>query len=251
MKKIFFLFFILCSTTVFAQENVFYVAAKTGLNIRETPAIAAKVLGKIPYAAKISLTEASEESKRVDVEGFIGYWKKVTYNDKTGYIIDTYLLPYPPPKADTKTMKEYLSQISIVFGDSLVINNGSMNNVEEGGSQLIKQLYKNGGEWHEFLGYEYNSMTYLVPGLTMQQAFLLIRLLPEFADYIGDKDEFITANKKVKKKGREYEYKVEKEIFVNIPWIEKIRIDFEDGAIYRFELYQIDNQIVIFYGAGV
>ena len=94
-------------------------------------------------------------------------------------------------------------------------------------------------------------MTYFVPGLTMQQAFLLIRLLPEFADYIGDKDEFITANKKVKKKGREYEYKVEKEIFVNIPWIEKIRIDFEDGAIYRFELYQIDNQIVIFYGAGV
>ena len=251
MKKVFFLVFIICSLTAFAQENAFYVAAKTGLNIREKPQATAKVLGKIPYAAKISLQEASEESKRVDVEGFIGYWKKVTYNDKTGYIIDAYLFPYPPPNAGVKTMKEYLSQISIVFGDSLVITNGSLENVEEGGSQLIKQFYKNGGEWHEFQGYEYNSMTYFIPGLTMQQAFLLIRLLPEFVDYIGERDEFITVNKKIKKSGKEYEYKVEKEIFGDIPWIEKIKIGFEDGAIYNFEMFQIDNQIVIFYGAGV
>lgn len=251
MKKNFFLVFIIFSLTVSAQENFFYVAAKTGLNIREKPQAAAKVMGKIPYAAKISLQEAGEQSKRVDVEGFIGYWKKVTYNDKTGYIIDAYLLPYPPPKADIKTMKEYLSQVSAVFGDSLVIITGSLDNVEEGGSQLIKQFYKNGGEWHEFQGYEYNSMTYFIPGLTIQQAFLLIRLLPEFADYIGEKDEFITSNKKVKKNGKEYEYKVEKEIFADIPWIEKIKIGFEDGAIYNFEMFQIDNQIVIFYGAGV
>jgi hypothetical protein len=251
MKKILVFVFIVFSTTVSAQENAFYVAAKAGLNIREKPEPTATILGKIPYAAKISSQEVSEESKRIDVEGFIGYWKKVTYNDKTGYIIDAYLLPCPPPKTDTKTMKEYLSQISIVFGDSLVINNGSMNNVEEGGSQLIKQLYKNGGEWHDYQGYEYNSMTYFIPGFTMHQAFLLIRLLPEFTEYIGEKDEFITADKKVKKKGREYEYKVEKEVYANIPWIGKIRIDFEDGAIYSFEMFQIDNQIVIFYGAGV
>ena len=148
-------------------------------------------------------------------------------------------------------MKEYLSQISVVFGDSLVIITGTMNNVEEGGSQLIKQLYKNGGEWHEFQGYEYNSMTYFIPGFTMQQAFLLLRLIPEFADYIGEKDEFITANKKVKKNDKEYEYKVEKEIFGDTPWIDKIKIGFEDGAIYDFEMFQIDNQIIIFYGAGV
>ena len=101
------------------------MAAKTGLNIREKPETTAKVLDKIPYAAKISLQEASEESKRINTEGFIGYWRKVTYNNKTGYIIDAYLLPYPPPKGGTKTMKEYLSQISVAFGDSLVINNGN------------------------------------------------------------------------------------------------------------------------------
>lgn len=250
MKEIFLFVLLFYSVKTPAQENIFYVAARTGLNIREKPETTARVLDKIPYAGKISL-QASEQNKRINTEGFIGYWRKVTYNNKSGYIIDTYLLPYPPPSAGIKTIKEYLSQISIAFGDSLVIRDGTMNNVEEGGSQLIKQLYKNGGEWHEFLGYEYNSMTYFIPGLTMQQAFLLVRLIPEFADYIGEKDEYITVTKKVKKKDKEYEYKVEKEIFGDTPWINKIKIDFEDGAIYNFEMFQIDNQVVIFYGSGV
>jgi hypothetical protein len=205
MKEIFLFVFLFYSVKTPAQENIFYVAARSGLNIREKPETTARVLDKIPYAGKISLQEASEQNKRVSTEGFIGYWRKVTYNNKSGYIIDTYLLPYPPPQAEVKTLKEYLSQISIVFGDSLVINNATQDNVEEGGSQLIKQLYKNGGEWHEFLGYEYNSLTYFIPGFTMQQAFILVRLIPEFAVYIGEKDEYITVTKKLKKKYNEYE----------------------------------------------
>ena len=251
MKKIFLVGFLFCFINMQAQESIFYVASKTGLNIREKPETGSKVLDKIPYAAKITLTEASEQNKRINTEGFAGYWRKVTYNNKTGFIIDAYLLPYPPPATGTKTIKEYFSQISTAFGDSLVIRDEVKNNMEEGGSQTIKQLYKNGSEWHEFLGYEYNSMTYFIPGFTMQQAFLLIRLVPELVDYIDEKDEYITAGKKLKKKGREYEYKVEKEIFGDTPWINRIKIVFEEGAIYNFEMFQIDNQVVIFYGAGV
>jgi hypothetical protein len=251
MKSLFLLVALYYSIITIAQENAVYVAAKTGLNIREKPESSARVIDKIPYAAKISLEETSEQSKRINTEGFIGYWRKVSYNNKPGYIIDAYLLPYPPPKAGTRTMKEYLVQISVAFGDSLVINNGAMNNVEEGGSQLIKQLYENGSEWHEFQGYEYNSMTYFIPGFTMPQAFLLVRLIPEFADYVSEKDEFIINSKKVEKRGREYEYKIEKEVFGDTPWINRIKIGFEDGAIYDFEMFQIDNQVVIFYSAGV
>lgn len=251
MKSLFFLAALCYSILTIAQENTLYVAAKTGLNIREKPETTAKVIDKIPYAAKISLEETSEQSKRINTEGFTGYWRKISYNNRTGYIIDAYLLPYPPPKTGTKTMKEYLSQISVAFGDSLIIPDGTMNNVEELGSRLIKQLYKNGGEWHEFVGYEYNSMTYFIPGFTMQQAFLLVRLIPEFADYIGEKDEYVLASKKVKKKDREYEYKIEKEVLGDTPWINRIKITFEEGAIYDFEMFQIDNQVVIFYGAGV
>ena len=94
-------------------------------------------------------------------------------------------------------------------------------------------------------------MTYLIRGINRQQAFLLVRLLAGFAEYISEKDEYIAASKKVKKREREYEYKVEKESFGDTPWINRIKIGFEDGAVYDFEMFQIDNQLVIFYGAGV
>ncbi|MEI9912556.1 MAG: hypothetical protein WDO71_24670 [Bacteroidota bacterium] len=49
------------------------------------------MLDKIPYAAKIILQENAEELKKISTEGLTGYWRKVTYNNKTGYIIDSYL----------------------------------------------------------------------------------------------------------------------------------------------------------------
>ena len=164
--------------------------------------------------------------------------------------MDAYLFEVPPPKAGTKTLREYLQQISTAFGDKLVVKTGTTGS-EEGGSQLTKQLFSNGSEWHELLGYEYNSMTYFIPGFTMQQAFLLLRLLPEFSDYISGEDAYIVTNKTVKKKNREYKYLIEKEDLDDNSWIKKIIISFEEGAIYTFELFQIDDQVVIFYGSGV
>ncbi|RYG41993.1 MAG: SH3 domain-containing protein [Chitinophagaceae bacterium] len=253
MQKIGGLTFLLSlfSLLVSAQENSLYVAAKTGLNMREKPDPAARVIVKIPYGTGVMIQYAGEESKRVEVEGLLGYWKKVIYNNQAGYIIDAYLLPLPPPVNTVKSMKEYFRQVSTAFGDSLMVSYGSPDHAEDGGSQLVKQLYKNGSEWQAFTGYEYNSMTYFLPHFTMQQAFLLIRLIPEFAQYIDEKDPFVISNKKIKKNGREYEYKVEKEFFGNTPWIERIKIAFEEGAMYNFEMFQMDNQIVIFYGAGV
>jgi hypothetical protein len=236
---------------VFAQDNRLYVAAKTGLNLREKPESAAKVIVKIPYGTAVTIEHAGEETKRVEVEGFTGYWKKVMHNNQTGYIIDAFLLPLPPPGNTINTLKEYFRQVSTPFGDSLKVFYGSTEYREEGGSQLVKQLYKNGSEWHEFTGYEYNSMSYFLPRFTMQQAFLLLRLIPEFNMFVDEKDPFMTSSKKIKKNGREYEYKVEKEVYGNTPWIERIKIAFEDGALYNFEMFQLDNQIVIFYGAGV
>lgn len=251
MKKLFLLGVLFSSITIAAQENALYVAAKTGLNIREKPDVNAKVLDKIPYATKIALQETGEEAKKISTEGLTGYWKKVTYNNKTGYIIDSYLFPFVPPKIGIKTMKEYLAQLSAPFGTKVVAKYGSMNNIEEGGYEIHKQLYKNGGEWHEFHGYEYGSATYFLPEFTMQQGFLLVRMIAEFNEAISEKDEFPTKDKAFKKEEREYNIKVEKEMITDVPWIKKISIEFESGAIYNFEMYQIDSQLVIFYGSGV
>jgi hypothetical protein len=249
MKKIILLAMLFTSLLTAAQNNL-YVAARSGLSMRDKPDAKATVIGKIPYGTKISVNYP-EEIVNITTEGIVGAWAKTTFNGKTGYVVNSYLFPMAPPKATVKTMKEYLAQLSPVFGAKLVVKSGKMDNIEEGGWELHKQLYKNGAEWHEHLGYEYHSTAYFIPGFTLTQGFLLLRLIPEFKDIFNDKDEFPTENKTIKKGEVEYDIKVEKEMLGDNPWYKKIKLEYADGALVFFEMYQIDNQLVIFTGSGV
>ncbi len=257
MKSILLLALIAISITLHAEpDGTYFVAARTGLSLREKQDVAAKVLDKIPYGTKITTIPEDGDWKTIITEGLTGYWKKVKYNNKTGYIVDSYLLPWPPPKlATVKTFQQYLAQVAAPFGQKLVTKSGTMQEITEDGWQLSKQLYKNGGEWHQFYAYEYNCDTYFLPGFSLQQGFLLCRLLPEFKEVFGEKDEFPTANKKYKKEEREYELKLLKtteEVEYSGPFtIEKIKMMYEDGASYNFEMYMQDNQLVILYSGGL
>ncbi len=252
MKNFILLSVLLLSLELSAQKNQpYFVALKTGLSIRDKADVNGKVIDKIPYGTKITLLDNNEEMITQRTEGLLGYWRKVKYNNKTGFVLDSYLFPVAPPKATIKTMKEYLSQLSIPFGAKLVVKSGTMNNIEEGGWEMHKQLYKNGGEWHEFHGYEYGSNTYFLPDFSLQQAFVLLRMMPEFAEVIGPKDEFPLESKTFKKGEIEYYIKVERQDLSEEPWINRIKIEFGDGAYYTFEIYQQDNQVVIFLGSGV
>ncbi len=237
---------------VSGQTRTAWVAAKSGLSIREKPAIGAKVLDKIPYGTKISLQQTEEELVSVVTEGMHGYWEKVSFNNKTGYIVGSYLLPVAPPKLTVvKEMKDYFKQVYIPFGNKLEVKEGQRHNIEEGGYELHKQLYKNGAEWHRFMGYEYGSDTWFLPDFTLEQGFILLRLIPEFKDVFSDKDEFPTESKIFKKGEREYSITVEKELIGERPWIRKITISYGDDAIYDAELYLLENQLVVFFGSGL
>jgi hypothetical protein len=252
MKRLFFFLLMLGSIHLAAQQSgTMYVAAKTGLSMREKPDAAAKVLEKIPYGTKITIIQVEEELKSIVTEGIVGYWQKVKYNNKTGYILDSYLFPWAPPKlATVKEMKNYFTQVTVPFGAKLVMKSGTMTNLDDGGWELHKQLYKNGGEWHEFHGYEYGSATYFLPGFTLEQGFLLLRLIPEFKDLFTEKDEFPTKTTTIKKGDVEYLIKVDK-WQEDSPFIQKIHIEFSPDASYIFDMYVVDNQLVIFYGSGV
>lgn len=258
MKKLFIAAVVttLLAISVAAQSGVQYVAAKSGLSMRETPAASAKVVEKIPYGTKVSIIEEDGDWKEIITEGLTGYWRKVKFNNKTGYIVDSYLLPWPPPKINTtKYLKQYLTQVTTFFGQKLVIKSGKEVQLTESGWELHKQLYKNGAGYHEFFGYEYGSDTYFLPGFSLQQGFLLCRLLDEFSEVFGEKGEFPTANKKFKKGEREYDIQLLKrnteEEYGGPSTIEKIKIFYEDGAYYQFEMYLHDGQLVIFFSGGV
>jgi len=257
MKKIFLLSLLFVSLSVASQQSgTMYVAAKSGLSIREKPDAGAKVLDKIPYGTKITLLEQNpeEELKSIVTEGILGYWQKVHYNNKTGYILDSYLFPWPPPKlATVKELKNYFAQVSVPFGSKLVIKSGTVYNRYENGWELQKQFYKNGAEWHHLTGFESMSDSYFLPGFTIEQGFLLLRLIPEFKDIFGEKEEFPTESKTYKKGEVEYTLTVSKLSWEGqtYPMIEKIHIEYSPDVSFQLELFMVDNQLVISFGGGV
>ncbi len=251
MKKCFLFVLTLITTTSFTQNalTIGYVAAKSGLSMRDKPDAKAAVLVKIPYGTKLTVNYP-EEIINISTEGMEGAWAKTTYNGKTGYIVNSYLLPGAPPKAGTKTMKDYLSQLSAPAGTLVIQKNGNTNDPESLGSTLKKQLYKNGAEYHEEQFYESNNNNYFLPGFTIQQGFILVRLIPEFKNVFNDKDEFPGTSKTFKKDNREYMVKVEKDAD-DANWIEKISVEYEDGAIYHFSILTVGGQLMIVFGGGV
>jgi len=255
MRKLFLPLLLLISVGLAAQQSgTMYVAAKSGLSIREKPDAAAKVLDKIPYGTKITLLRGDEELKSMITEGILGYWQKVKYNNKTGYILDSYLFPWPPPKlATVKEMKNYLAQVTVPFGSKLVVKSGNMNNMEESSWEINKQLYKNGAEWQKSLAYESGSDSYFLPGFSIEQGFLLVRLIPEFKDVFGEKEEFPTEDKTYKKGEVEYTVKVTKYVFDedSRPIIEKIHVEFSPDVSWSFDMFMLEGQLVISFGGGV
>lgn len=249
MKSLLLLLFIACSVICFAQDKL-YVSAKSGLSIRETPSTAGKVLGKIPYGAAVT-TAYPDTAIDVSVEGMNGTWTKTTYNGLSGYIINSYLFPAPPPKATVKTMKDYLLQLSTPAGAPLVVKRGTMNNVEEGGTEIRKQLYKNGVEHHATTGYEWNHDAWFLPDFSIEQGFQLVRMLTDFEGLFKSADPFPNKTGKVKRGETEYDIKVEAEDIGPRKWVKRLRIEYEQGAYYDFEMFQIGNQLVISFGGGV
>ena len=243
-------FLVMLSLQLFSQ-NDFYVAAKNGLSVRKDPGATASVLDKIPYGTKVTLLEDNNEWAEATGDGLKGNWRKVKYNNKMVYISSIYLFPFPPPKATVKDMTSYLAQLAVPFGSKLVVKSPARPD-DDMTWELHKQLYKNGAEWHRFIGYEYDSDTYFLPEFTLEQAFLLVRLLPQFKDVFGEKDEYPSETRTFKKGEHEYKVTVEKETYEGgFSWTRRIRVEYEDGVMYSFEMYQIDNQIVITFGAGV
>jgi Bacterial SH3 domain len=251
MKKgIIFINMLFAATLLIAQTKTVYNAYKPGLSMRDKPGTQATVLTKIPYGEKLTMVNPFNDTVAVTNEGMTGYWNLVEYKGQKGYVAGIYLFNMVPPKATVKTMQEYFTQLSPPAGPAVTAATGKDD--EEMHSRYKKQLYKNGCEYHEAHFYESGYNTYFIPGLTLQQGFILIRLIPEFKNVFSAADAYSSANKKIKmtQPGEgEKEIKIFKDEGGN--WINKITVGYEQGAVYEFELFELHGQLVISFGGGV
>lgn len=240
----------------FSKGRTCYIAYSTGVNIRKTPNLGAELLGKIPYGTKITIDDAKTDTAAIIVEGMTGYWTPVSFQNKKGYILNCYITNIVPPKKGTKTMSDYLLQLSPKFGAALVYKSQEKASFAENGYTITKQFYKNGNEQHTISGYESFGNTYFFIGLqTLQEAFLVMRQIEEFHTFFSEQDAFPTETKVVQKKvphnlePLELSYKVYKETSFN--FIKRIELSFQEGSFNELELFYLDGQIVISYGGGV
>lgn len=242
---------VLISITGFAQSKIVYNVYKPGLSIRDKPSASGIVIGKIPYGDKLTLTNPYADTVIVVNEGMSGYWNLIEYKGKKGYVVGIYLFDFAPPKATVKNMKDYFAQLTQPAGTLVVAKRGALGN--EMYSEYKKQLYKNGCEYHEANFYESGFNTYFLPEVTLQQGFILLRLITEFKDVFSATDIFPAESKKFKVMRQGYES--EKEIKVIKPeggtWTDKIIVYYEDGATYEFEMYMHGGQLIIYFGGGV
>ncbi len=247
--------FIFSGITLFttAQTLTRYAAVKSGISIRESPDAKAKVLDKIAYGEKLTANYYSDSTVYITTEGIPGTWVKITYKGKTGYVVSSYLFPFPPPKQGVTTLKGYLAQLSAVSGAAVTRKGTERMGETDFTTTLTKQLYKNGAELHSFFAYEYNSDSYFLPDFGIEQGFLLMRLLGEFPDAIGAA-EAMPAGKGVKKSksGSECSFEIEKAAYgTPANPVIKLKYEWQEGASYVLSFMLMDGQLVITASGGV
>lgn len=253
MKSIllFILVFLCFTIQVNAQsQKTMYNAYKPGLSIRDKPGAQSNVIGKIPYGEKLKLVNSYVDTVSLVNEGMSGYWNLVEYKGKKGYVAGMYLLDFAPPAANIKSMIDYLNQLAAPAGAALVVTKGKYG--DDMYSQYKKQLYKNGFEYCSAVYYESNYNHYFLLDVTLQQAFIIVRLIPEFKEVFSATDIYPTVSSTIK---LTEPYETDKQITVeqlSVPGPpEKIKVSYQQGAVYEFEMFQLNGQLVISFGGGV
>lgn len=126
------------STTVFAQSRYYngdtlHVLALSGLRLRDQPGPNAGVVATLPYGATVVAQEEQNHSRSATVDKLGGYWTKVAWQGKTGYVFDGYLSVFPAPGARDTSLSEYCAHHFKKTGKLAEIKTGeeeSMNNLD-------------------------------------------------------------------------------------------------------------------------
>lgn len=228
-----------------AQEltEIMYVANKKGIPVYEKPFPDAKIITKADYGQTVVVYDWSEEYKldmnpTINTEGLEGCWQKIKYKNKQGYIMNTYLLPLPPPKKGTSAIKEYFKQLSPIAGMA------EMKKYSYGEEKGLKTLYKNGMESYTT---DY-SEAYTLPHFSVQQAFLLLRLL-KYKSMVKENDSLPTVESKREDGSTAWEKFIDdRSLEVEKDYgIQKIYIRYD---LYQIEIYQskeADQVIILWY----
>lgn len=153
-----------------------YVHAPSGLKLRNVPD-GETVLATVPYGAKLKVVETRNTSTPAKtVDGLKGYWAKISYEGKTGYIFDGYLSFLPTPKPG-QNLYTYCKTFFKVASDSLVQYISCDAEVSD---ETAIRLFSFGNRkvvYSTNSGYEWGGEGMTIQGLSLEEGYLLAKTI--------------------------------------------------------------------------
>jgi hypothetical protein len=152
------------------------VLTLSGIKLRDKPGGA--VIQSIPYAAKVITLEAKSNNFPVAVEGIHGSWVKVNFNGKIGYVFDGFLSRLPAPSLTDANLRAYVKREFKLLSEDLPLSYLTNSDLGASGSTVLflewsgeKCAYEN----HFY--YEGGGENLSIPGVSIEEAYLLVRII--------------------------------------------------------------------------
>lgn len=159
------------------KRPVIYVAALSGISLREAPNKKAPKIETLAYGTRISNYNIAEGSNSID--GYYASWLRVAVNGKDGYIYGGYTIPILPPAPNTKDIFAYLKE---AVGEKKASDSLEMGD----GSSLISHRYKM-NILYQTAWQMYGMETALINlNMSVQEAYLLCTLIERNVGGIWD-----------------------------------------------------------------
>ena len=171
----------LYTSLAFAIEN--YQANETlnvltisGIKLRDKPGGA--VLQSVPYAAKVITLEPKNNNFPTHVEGISGSWVKVKFNDKIGYVFDGFLSRLPAPSLTDANLRAYARREFKTLSEELPISFMEDSDLGSSGSNVMFFEWNNQRlAYYNYFYYEGGSENICIPGISIEEGYLLMRIL--------------------------------------------------------------------------
>jgi uncharacterized protein YgiM (DUF1202 family) len=96
------------SESALANTEYTYIAALSGMNMRASPDQKGEIILLVPYGKQVEVLGKTD--KYLEIEGIVGEWYKIKFNEKEGYVFSGFLLNFQPPTSLNSTgFENYLS----------------------------------------------------------------------------------------------------------------------------------------------
>lgn len=243
-----FLCLILSNIPAVAQRTM-YIAAASGLSLRERGAAEAGVILKIAYGEKVNIDSLINPAI---VDGFNTYWAAVNYNGKHGYVLHAHLLPIPPPAKGVDELQKYAEQLSERACKPVVNIEGDTANDDAKIDE--KHFYKNGCIYTVHNDYEYLSESLIISDISIQQAFVVAQNIPFFKEFLPVDGRFpdqAHTTKDMKGNYRQTVMQYYESAIGSYKRLKKLQFVVDepdvDGA---FSIIELNGQVIIMYEYG-